>query len=215
VTDHADRAYTDFVVRASAWLSRHPGGRVCAAITGFSRGCASAAIFSQRLNEKGLSDPAGGRSLVSPGGVKVAAGILFDPVMTGVKHDLAYPANVENVVCIRAQDEYRQLFLAADYSRQRGITCVDMLGNHCDIGGSYDNGIAALTLEAATAFFRRSGVPIAEVDRSRRFAGVDSIDIHSEEFDEHGNRQWDVYAQFASLTIKNPTPRLIASLTGK
>jgi hypothetical protein len=83
-----------------------------------------------------------------------------------------------------------------------------MLGNHCDIGGGYDNGIAALTLEAATAFFQRSGVQIADVDGGRRFAGLDAIAIHSEELDDNGQRQWDVYRQFESQAIKDPSPRI-------
>jgi len=115
---------------------------------------------------------------------------------------------VANVVDIRAQDEYRQLFKAADYSSQAGVTTVDMLGNHCDIGGSYDNGIAALALEAATAFLQRSGVPISDAVAARRFAGVDTIAIHSEEVDDAGQRKWDVYGHFESLRIRTPSPRL-------
>jgi hypothetical protein len=98
--------------------------------------------------------------LIPPGEVKVAAGVLFDPVATGVEVNVAFAPNVSNVVNIIAQDEYRELFMAVNYSSHPAITTVAMLGNHCDIGGGYDNGIAALTLEAATAFFRNSGLAI-------------------------------------------------------
>ena len=137
-------------------------------------------------------------------------GVLFDPVATGVDGNLAFPPNAANIVCIRAQDEYRDLFLAVDYSAQPCVTTVAMLGNHCDIGGGYDNGIAALTLQAATRFLQKSGLPIAAVSRSRRFAGVKFIAIHSEDVDDLGQPLWDVYApgpEFLSCVIKDPSPR--------
>jgi hypothetical protein len=205
----AKKAYEDFARQASAWLEENPGGTVTVAITSFSRGVASAAIFTQLLNENGLIDPvAPNEVLIPPGGVKVAAGVLFDPVATGVEANVAFAPNVSNVVNIIAQDEYRELFMAVNYSSRPAITTVAMLGNHCDIGGGYDNGLAALTLEAATAFFRNSGLSIGPVAAKRRFEGVGSIAIHSEEFDDRGRRQWDVYAEFLSQFIEDPSPRI-------
>jgi hypothetical protein len=206
----AKRSYDDFTEQASAWLKRNPGKPVTTALACFSRGCASAAIFSQMLFEKGLVNPeVPGNTLVAPGTVTVAAGVLFDPVMTSVRGNVAFAPNVRNIVQIRAQDEYRHLFKAADYSSQTFVRRVDMLGCHCDIGGSYDNGIAALTLEAATAFLQKSGLPVANVDPSRRFAGVSAVAIHSEELDNFGNPKWDVYGHFNSISIANPSPRLV------
>jgi hypothetical protein len=207
----AKNAYDDFARAASAWLDEHPGGAITVALTSFSRGVASAAIFTQSINDQGLIDPTrSNRALIAPGEIEIAAGVLFDPVATGVEVNVAFAPNVSNVVNIVAQDEYRDLFMAVDYSGQSAITTVAMLGNHCDIGGGYDNGIAALTLEAATEFFRNSGVPLGPIDDERRFKGVDSIAIHSEERDDNGRRQWDVYAEFLSQFIKNPSPREFA-----
>lgn len=209
VINAADQAYEDFAFNASAWLENHPGAAVTAMVAGFSRGNASAAIFSQMLFERGLVDPnVPGVVLVPPGRVKLAAGVLFDPVMTGVKCNLAFAPNAHNLVQIRAQDEYRQVFRAADYSAQPCVTLIDMLGNHCDIGGGYDNGIAALTLDAATKFLRKSGLSIADVDDFRLFAGVDAIAIHSEEIDDWGNPLWEVYDHFRSVVILQPSPRV-------
>ena len=46
------------------------------------------------------------------------------------------------------------------------------------------------------------------VAANRRFEGVDSIAIHSEEFDDRGRRKWDVYAEFLSQFIEDPSPRV-------
>ncbi len=206
----AEKAYDDFARQASAWLEAHPGGSAIAVLTSFSRGVASAAIFTQLLNKKGLIHPAAPNDvLIVPGEAKVSAGVIFDPVATGVKVDIAFAPNVSNVVNIRAQDDYRQLFKAVDYSAQKCVTTVAMLGNHCDIGGGYDNGISALTLEAATAFFRKSGLQIAPVAADRRFAGLNAIAIHTEQFDDFNHPQWDVYLPgFESARISEPSPRL-------
>jgi hypothetical protein len=216
----AENAYDDFARSASAWLESHPGGAVNVALTSFSRGIASAAIFTQLLNQKGLTDPATqNKVLIAPGQVKVAAGVIFDPVATGVTANIAFAPNVSNVVNVRAQDDYRQLFKAVDYSRQAGVTTVPMIGNHCDVGGGYDNGIAALTLQAATDFFRNSGIAIGPVAANRQFTGVASIAIHTEQFDDNGRPKWDVYPPgFLSAVIKDPSPRLVDSnivMTGR
>src|SRR5258706_11747193 len=87
----AEKAYDDFARQASAWLEAHPGGSAIAVLTSFSRGVASAAIFTQLLNKKGLIHPAAPNDvLIVPGEAKVSAGVIFDPVATGVKVDIAF-----------------------------------------------------------------------------------------------------------------------------
>jgi len=209
----AAKAYDDFARQASAWLEAHPGGSATVVLTSFSRGVASAAIFTQLLNQRGLIDPIAPHDvLIAPGKVTVSAGAIFDPVATGVTVDIAFAPNVTNVVNIRAQDDYRQLFKAVNYSAQKCVKTIAMLGNHCDIGGGYDNGISALTLEAATAFLRNSGFQIAPVAADRQFSRTSPIAIHTEQFNDFGQQQWDVYLPgFASATIQEPSPRLFDS----
>lgn len=192
----ADKAYSDFCNEASAWL-RMPGNggkSVSAVLTSFSRGGASAAIFCQLLHAKGLVDPkAGGKVLIPPGQVPVLAGVLFDPVTTGVSSNLALTRNARNILDIVAWNEYRQLFKGADYSKQPdAVTMIGMYGNHCDIGGGYDCGLSALALEAATGFLKKAGLPIADVPSTRKFDPKE-VAVHSEEYDGRGNKIWDVY----------------------
>lgn len=209
----AEKAYSDFCNEASNWL-RTPGNggkSVSAVLTSFSRGGASAAIFCQLLHAKGLADPkAGGKVLFPPGMVPVLAGVLFDPVTTGVSSNLALTPNAKNILDIVAWNEYRQLFKGADYSNHPGtVTMIWMYGNHCDIGGGYDSGLSALTLQAATGFLQRSGLPIADVPVKRQFI-ADDVAVHSEEYDDSGvNRIWDVYNSAGfSFTIKRLLERV-------
>jgi hypothetical protein len=182
----AQQAYDDLKAQASGWLGTHPDGSVKVVLAAFSRGAASAAAFAQLLCRNGL--PGG----TAPRTVDVAAGVLFDPVASGVEGNLAFPPGARNIVCIRALNEYRQLFRAVDYRRQPDVvTTFDMYGNHCDVGGGYDNGLAAITLDAATAFLRSAGLPLAKVPAHRAFDRT-QLAVHSEEYDEHGNRIWDV-----------------------
>jgi len=100
------------------------------------------------------------------------------------------------------------------------VTTIPMLGNHCDVGGGYDNGLAALALEAATAFLQRAGLPLGPVG-DRQFAGVNSIAIHSEDADEGAELQskWEVYLpgpQIGTFNIVDDlasSPRLSAPLS--
>jgi VCBS repeat-containing protein len=193
----ARQAYDDFAARASSWLSGHRGGSVAIALTSFSRGDAAAAIFSQMLYQKGLVDPDSKKVLIAPGQVGVSAGVLFDPVTTGISGNLAFAPNVKNILAIQAENEYRQLFMGADYSNQPEITTKGMRGNHADIGGGYDNGIAALSLEAATGFFKISGLPIADVETSRQFRS-NEIAIHDESINPAGEQIWTAYGSFDS-----------------
>jgi Ca2+-binding RTX toxin-like protein len=210
VIDTAQRAYDDFAFQAARWLKENSSGSISVALTSFSRGAASAAIFSQMLYERGLIDPDDKtKVLIAPGEIGVSAGVLFDPVTTGVDVNVAFAPNVTNVVKIFADNEYRYKFTATNYDDQPGITSVDMYGNHCDIGGGYDNGLGGLTLEAATAFLQRSGLTIASVPEERKFC-LEEVYIHSEELDDYGRPQWDVYGRVEGF----PTPtRLYGSTT--
>lgn len=182
IIDIANDAYTKFAREASDWLKENPGGEVTAAFASFSRGGAVAAVFSQILYEKGLVDPETGQVLIAPGQVGISAGVSFDPVGTGVDGNVAFAPNVQNVVVIRSANEYRNLFEAIDYSGQPGITTLLMMGNHCDIGGGYDNGLGALSLEASTLFLKNAGLGIADVAPGRQFVAGQTA-VHDESFD--------------------------------
>ncbi|TCV85425.1 DUF2235 domain-containing protein [Sulfurirhabdus autotrophica] len=223
VVKTAEDAYKDFGVQASDWLKDNPDAPVSVALTGFSRGVASAAIFSQLLYKNGLVDLTG-KVLIEPGKVMVKAGVLFDPVATGVKGNMAFPPNVKNCVAIKALNEYRKLFLAIDYSKQADIvTTLRMYGNHCDVGGGYDNGFGALTLQAATQFLQKSGLPVADVPPGReRENALDKFVIHSEQFDKRhvlnsddplNYQLWEVtnsvgWGYYVEGTFKYPDKRL-------
>ncbi len=194
VIETAKKAYIDYAKAASAWLDVHPRAVVSVVLTGFSRGTASAAIFSQLLYKRGLVLPyPSGKVLIEPGASRIAGGVLFDPVATGVKGNLAFPPNVRNLIVFKAFNEYRHLFKAVNYSKQQDIaTTLGFYGNHCDVGGGYDNGLSAVTLDAAARFLQKSGLVIAEVPAARELAEGE-LAVHSEEHDDHGNRIWDVY----------------------
>ena len=209
----AENAYNDFKREAKDWLQAHPGSPVTAVLTSFSRGGASAAIFSQMVYDRGLIDPADpGKVLIPPGKVSVSAGVLFDPVMTGVTVDLAFAPNAGNIVDIFAVNEYRYEFKAADYSKQRGMVTIRMLGNHSDIGGQYDNGIGAQSLGAATRFLMKSGLPLSGVDPERVFTN-EQLNIHDEGRNPDGTEIWSEYASFSTLSVDS-TQRLVSSVAG-
>lgn len=192
----AEKAYSDFCTQAAGWLwaPGNAGKSVSAVLTSFSRGGASAVILGQLLYARGLADPKNaGKVLIPPGHVPVLAGVLFDPVFTGISGNLALTPNARNILDIVAWNEYRQLFKGADYSSQPNtVTSIWMYGNHCDIGGGYDLGLSALMLQAATGFLKRSGLSIADVPKARKFKAKE-VAVHSEEFDKYGNKIWDVY----------------------
>lgn len=99
----AQQALNDFAVEASAWLALNPGKTVAdlsTAITGFSRGGATAIVFVQLLNEQGLK--IGDNVIAAPGTVKVSAAILLDPVVTGIDRPMTLPSNMSgNVFVLR------------------------------------------------------------------------------------------------------------------
>lgn len=197
VIDAAEAAYRQFSDSAAAWIKNHPGQPVSIALTAFSRGSASAAIFSQLVYERGVIDKDdNNKVLIPPGQVGVAAGLIFDPVTTGVDANLAFAPNADNIVVIKALNEYRGMFQASNYA-QPGVSVIGMYGNHCDIGGGYDYGIGAISLQAATQFFMNAGLTIAPVRWNRVFNNnnqpIDAaINIHTEQFDSNKQEMWSV-----------------------
>jgi hypothetical protein len=205
----AEKAYVDFRDRASLWYINNPNGEVTAAITGFSRGGATAVAFARLLNERGLISPEG-VVLIAPGQVNVSSMLLFDPVFTGVQGNLSLPSNVNgNVVVVRALDEFRANFRGADFGNDGRVRTVEVFGNHGDVGGFYDNGIGALVLQGATGFFQASGIEMAPVPPARQFDATRSPAIHSEGIDSFGNRIWDEYGTRGNrLLLRIPPPEL-------
>lgn len=204
----ATNAYDEFAHEASQWLKKHPDGDVTTAITSFSRGGGTAAVFTQLLYKNGLVDPETKEQLIPPGQVGVSAGVIFDPVTTGQEGNVAFAPNVKNIAVIRAENEYRYLFKAVDYAGQPGIIIIDVTGNHCNIGGGYQSdGLGNLYLGAATEFLQKSGLNIADVDPSRHFEEGTKLAVYNEsgltreqvssflsEYRQGG--QWDVYSYF-------------------
>lgn len=194
----ARQACDEFKRAASAWLQMGTNqGPVKIVLTAFSRGAASAAIFSQMIYQEvyrnGLTDDAG-TVLLKPAQVSIVAGVLFDPVVTGAQGNQAFPPIVKNMIVIKARNEYRVVFKTVDYSPLGSmVKAFSMYGNHCDIGGGYDNGLGAVALEAATGFLQKSGLPLATVPRERQRLS-DEIAIHGEKFDAYGNQLWDYTA---------------------
>lgn len=186
----AEDAYHDFCSQA---VAAGAGQNVAVALTSFSRGGASAAIFSQMIFERGLLNPDTRQQLVPAKMVPVVGGVIFDPVMSGVNKILAYPPNVRNLVDLRALNEYRYFFKGAEYRHHPPsiINTYNVYGNHCDVGGSYDNGLAGLTLATATRLLQQLGLPVANVPPQRTFRPSD-IAVHTEEYDNSGNKIWDV-----------------------
>jgi hypothetical protein len=195
----ASLAYAQFQQKAAAWLESNPDGDVSVAFTAFSRGFNAEAVFLQMVNELGVPNPNDptGRPLVAPGQVETAGGIVFDPVSTGMNGNLTLPPNTENVTVIQAENEYRYLFKADDLSTQSGVRTLEFIGNHSDVGGSYQgNGLSASSLLAATKFFQKSNLSIADVDPENLPTLTNPIFIHNEGIDEYGNEIWSTYGQY-------------------
>lgn len=177
--DTAGQAYTDFQLKASAWLRDHPHANPAESLqimaTGFSRGGGTAAVFSQLLYERGLSDPQTGKTLVPPGQLGLAGAMIFDPVTTGYDGNSAFSPTSQNITVVQAQNEYRTLFKGVDHSGHPGVTVVPVTGNHCNIGSGYDRGIGAKVLESATDWFQKSGTPINDVPSGKRNDGSATV----------------------------------------
>lgn len=224
----AELAYAHFSIAAEKWWAVHSGAdaatAITAAVTGFSRGCATSIAFAQLLNERGLT--IGGTVIIPPcnpetgtGGVPVIAMMLLDPVSTGYLDDLTIPSNVnsDNCVAVRARDELRYAFKADDYGTSR-VEVIETIGCHGDVGGCYVanpdsttgshlDGLGALVYQGYVGFFRNVGIPLGEIQADRTYDASAPATIHSEATDDYGNVIWSTSGEFGS-------ERLIRSVAG-
>lgn len=168
----AEKAYVEFSDAAIRHLKSYPDATVVdlgAAVTGFSRGGASAIRFAQLVHERGLTD-SDGRVIAAPGGVPVTAMALIDPVARFVDAPMHIPPNVQGaVLSVIAEHESRTDFRPLYYADDPRVRHVHHPGNHVGTGGGYDaHGTAASVLEGVTGYFRQRGIGIAEVPPERR-----------------------------------------------
>ena len=182
----ANQAYRDFVQKADDYLRDNPSATfkdISLSSVGFSRGTASQVLLAQMLNDKGLVTE-DGKVLAPPGGIEVKGMVMFDPVHSYIKGDMRLPPNVKgDVLVVRADDEFRTAFKAADYSRDPRVKTIDLHGNHCGIGGgSHPRGTAAAALEGSTKYFQNIGVSVADVPASLRFNADEPIPLYSEAY---------------------------------
>jgi hypothetical protein len=121
----ANQTYNAFASKAETWLkdnkalNRDASGLVSVALASFSRGDAASAMFSQLLYEKGLI--VDGKVLIAPGQINIGANLMFDPVTTYARGNLAYAPNVASSVEIQAANEYRDRFKVVGYTAQPDI----------------------------------------------------------------------------------------------
>lgn len=173
------KAYNEFRQQATNWLKTHPDANPVESLkvmaTGFSRGAGTAAVFSQILHERGLSDPVTGKVIVPPGQLGLAGALMFDPVTTGFDRNTAFSPESKNITVVQALNEYRTPFKGVNHGGHPNASVVSVTGNHCDIGGGYDNGIAARVLESSTAWMQKAGVPTAGVPPERRHDGTATV----------------------------------------
>ena len=173
------KAFNEFEDTASAWLRAHPEANPAESLqvmaTGFSRGGGTAAVFSQLLYERGLTDPKTGKELVPPGRLGLAGAMIYDPVTTGYDGNSAFSPTSRNITVVRAENEYRSPFKGVDHADHPGVTTVGVTGNHCNIGGGHDRGIAARVLGASTAWFRSGGLPVQDVAPDKRPDGSATV----------------------------------------
>lgn len=171
----AEQAYVEFRNQALKWLKQHPDAHPAESLqvmaTGFSRGGGTAAVFSQLLYERGLSDQAG-KILVPPGQLGLAGALIYDPVSTGYDGNSAFSPTSKHITVVQAQHEYRRQFKGVDHRGHPGVTVVPLTGNHCNIGGGYDRGIGARVLAASSAWMQRAGVPMAALPGHKRSDGT-------------------------------------------
>ncbi|MCP5280115.1 MAG: DUF2235 domain-containing protein [Rhodoferax sp.] len=185
-------AYKDFAGEAMAWRDAHPDAQthpLSVVVTGFSRGAGAAVAFARMLDARGFTQH--GLTTSEPEKVRVAAMLLLDPVFTGIALDLTLPSNLDGpAVVVRARDEFRYAFPAANYGSDIRVQTVEVAGNHGNIGGFYDRGIGALVLQGATGFLRACGLLIGDVKGTRCFEPTQPVRIYNEGMDTYGNCIW-------------------------
>ena len=196
--ERAESMYAQFVKQAGAWIDQHPDKKFnpqVAEIT-FSRGDDSTVIFSQLLYQRGLVH--GGKIYMAPGEIKISAGVIYDPVTTGMADNLAFAPIDTNIIALDAKNEYRDQFTSTSYAAQSDIVKeFNFWGNHSDIGGGYaykggfdsdylgQSGTGSITEEAAVNFLEASGMPDISLPTSPPSLldklGATSIEIHRED----------------------------------
>ncbi|HAX21834.1 MAG TPA: hypothetical protein DCY64_16350 [Hydrogenophaga sp.] len=194
----ANKAYRHLVEQAGDFLHNNPSATykdISLSSVGFSRGTASQVLLAQMLNDKGLVTE-DGKVLAPPGGIEVKGMVMFDPVYSYIKGDMRLPPNVQgDVLVVRADDEFRTEFKAADYSRDPRVRTVNLHGNHCGIGGgSHQRGTAAAVLEGSTKYLQNTGVTVADVPASQRFDTNEPVPLHSEAYQtaRNGDKLYNV-----------------------
>lgn len=188
----ANKAYKEFALNAAEYLRDNPTAThkdISLSSVGFSRGTASQVLLAQMLNDKGLVTE-DGRQLAPKGGIEVKGMVMLDPVHSYIKGDMRLPPNVKgDVLVVRADDEFRTEFKAADYSRDPRVKTVSLHGNHCGIGGgSHQRGTAAVALEGSTKYLQNSGVTLVDVPASQRFNAGEPVPLYSEAYQTARNR---------------------------
>lgn len=182
----ANKAYRHFAEQADNFFHNNPSATfkdISLSSVGFSRGTASQVLLAQMLNDKGLVTE-DGKVLAPPGGIEVKGMVMFDPVHSYIKGDMRLPPNVKgDVLVVRADDEFRTEFKAADYSHDPRVKTVNLHGNHCGIGGgSHQRGTAAAALQGSTKYLQNTGVTVADVPASQRFDPNEPVPLYSEAY---------------------------------
>lgn len=93
------------------------------------------------------------------------------------------------------------------------ITRIELPGAHTDIGGGYDNGVGAITLQIGRDYLARAGVPIAEVPPELG-PDMEALHVHDSSTDSHNNVIWDTRPDRGVQTSANPPadPERLAEL---
>jgi len=148
------------------------------------------AMFSQLLHENGLVDyknergevdPENGKILAPPGTLGLTGGIVYDPVSTGYKGNTAFSPTSRNITEVQAQHDYRRPFRDDNHAADPHVRTVEVMGNHCDIGGGYeDQGIWARVLASSTKWFDKAGVPSDDIPENMRYRGDQPVQVHEE-----------------------------------
>jgi len=178
----AQNAYDQFREKAIEWLRDHPDADPATSLkvmaTGFSRGGVTMAIFSQLLCEEGLvADD--GKILVEPGVLGLSGGIVYDPVSKSYNGNAAFSPTSRNITEVQATAEYRKWFKDVNHSGNPNVSTVEVLGNHSNIGGSYDRGISARILDPSREWFAKAGVPINQIPEEMRYQ-ADHVKVYEE-----------------------------------
>jgi len=180
----AEKVYQQFRHDVSDWLRNHPEADPVASVkvmaSGFSRGGVTMAMFSQMLYENGLVDDEKGEILIPPGTLGLSGGIVYDPVSKGYKDNAAFSPTSRNITEVQATAEYRRWFKDVDHDTNPNVSTVEVMGNHSNIGGGYDQGISARVLEPSRQWFAHTGLPVDEIPEHMRYRADEPARIYEE-----------------------------------